>query len=423
MEDNNKVKWEEKDEEDVQKVMRKIPTLEQVYDVYKKWLHIEDTKRLDIGFAISLTRKMRGTPIWLIIVGPSGDMKSEQIRALHNDKHTEIVQRFTSKTLISGDRKVGLGNDYCCKFAAKNEKLLLIFDMAQMLKLPTIEKAEVWAQLRDLYDGSLTRFFGNRVRKSYDNLRVTLIAGSTPHIDSQILIHQDLGTRELLYRTTEVKEWKDIMSMVLKNEQMEEQMKKELKEITNKFLKYKTVKELILTDKQIEKLEELVKYLSFMRAVADTDSYSGEVRADVSSEMPTRIVKQLKRIFVALMSLEKGYPEERAFEILRYIVLSSCNQNRVKIYHHLRDQAAGDGNRKSTSQIATTLHLGKRTTYRELGILANMGLIKHETTENDYGRVFDYWHYSVNCEKITDFPPINVKYRKRNLNKLEIKDN
>jgi hypothetical protein len=185
----------EKDEEQIQELMGRIPKLNDVYKVYKKWLHIENTKRLDVGLAVALTRKMRGTPIWLIFVGPSGDMKSEQIRALNDEDTSVTIQRFTSKTLISGDRKIKQGEDFCNIFKEENEKLLLIFDMAQMLKLPIVEKAEVWAQLRDLYDGSLRRVFGNRLRKSYDRLRVTLIAGSTPHIDTQILIHQDLGTR------------------------------------------------------------------------------------------------------------------------------------------------------------------------------------------------------------------------------------
>jgi len=398
----------EKDEEAVQEALGNVPTLEEVYEVYKKWLHIEDTKRLDIGFAVALTRKMEGTPVWLIIVGPSGDFKSEQIRALHHPKHCVIIQRFTSKTLISGDKKVKQGDDFCVLFNEDKEKLMLIYDMAQMLKLPTIEKAEVWAQLRDLYDGSLRRMFGNRVYKIYENLRVTVIAGATPHIDSQILIHQDLGTRELIYRTENIVDYDKIMNMVLKNESAEEEMKKELHEITQKFLIYKNPKELLLTDEHIKKIRNLVKYLAVMRAVADTDSFSGEVRADVGPEMPTRCVKQLKRIFVALKSLKDDYPDERAFDVLKHIILSSCSQNRVKIYHYIRNNITKYEDKKSTYEIAKEAKLGKKTVFKEISILNNLGLIKHDIFENQYGRVFDYWYYDENCREILNLRPLKA---------------
>lgn len=400
----------EKDEEAMQESLGNIPSLEQVYQVYKKWLHIEDTRRLDIGFAVSLSRKMEGTPLWLILVGPSGDMKSEQIRALNDLDYCINIQRFTSKTLISGDRKVKQGEDFCVAFSKGHQSLLLIYDMAQLLKLPTIEKAEVWAQLRDLYDGSLKRAFGNRVVKSYEDLRVTLIAGSTPHIDSQILIHQDLGTRELLYRTARVKDHKKIVDMVLRNEMAEEQMKKELHDITQKFLKYKTPKNMFLTDTQIKKVMNYVRYLSYMRAIADTDSFSGEVRADVEREMPTRIVKQLKRMFIALKSLEKDYSDKRAFSILRHIIISSSNQNRCKIYYYVRNNLSDFDKRKSTSQIAHALELGKKTTYKELCILANLGLISHEIEEKEWGRTYDYWYYNKKlCVGIPNINPLLKK--------------
>jgi hypothetical protein len=341
-------------------------------------------------------------------------MKSEQIRALNDEDTSVTIQRFTSKTLISGDRKIKQGEDFCNIFKEENEKLLLIFDMAQMLKLPIVEKAEVWAQLRDLYDGSLRRVFGNRLRKSYDRLRVTLIAGSTPHIDTQILIHQDLGTRELIYRTEKIKEYKKIINMVLKNEVAEEEMRRELHNITQKFLKYKTPKNILLTNQQIRKISNYVRYLSHMRAIADTDSFSGEVRGDVEIEMPTRIIKQLKRIFMALKSLEKNYPDKRAFSILRKIVVSSSNRNRAKIYHYVRNNLKMYEKRTSTSQISYAVELGKKTVFRELSILSNLNLICHEIREADYGKTFDFWYYDKEkCVGIPNLPLPVSKYSKR----------
>ena len=54
-------------------------------------------------------------------------------------------------------------------------------------------------------------------RSQYEGLKVTLMAGSTPAIDGQILVHQDLGTRELIYRTHGSKLKRDVMKKCFDN--------------------------------------------------------------------------------------------------------------------------------------------------------------------------------------------------------------
>ena len=54
------------------------PTLSDLYLIYKKWLYLEDTKRIDIVLATYMTNQLEGTPIWLMLVGNSGDGKTEQ---------------------------------------------------------------------------------------------------------------------------------------------------------------------------------------------------------------------------------------------------------------------------------------------------------------------------------------------------------
>lgn len=386
-----------REEEEIKKMLGKAIMLEDVYEVYRKWLHIEDTKRIDVGLAVALSVKMQGTPLWLIFIGPSGDWKTEQLLALRNDDKTYILDTITSKTLISGSKKV---QDLAPEL---NGKMLIIYDMAQMLKLPPIEKASVWAQLRSLYDGSISKTFGSGKRMKYDNLRVTLLAGSTPHIDSQILIYQDLGTRELLYRTEENVNEDLLLKKVLFNEDEEEKMKRSLQGITFHFLKDKEIRKRVLEEEEIKRLAELVNYLKYMRASADVDSYSGEVISDVSIERPTRCMKQLKRMYVALRSLSEDYPAEKAFGVIKHIVLSSSNQNRCKVYHFIRNMKG----RHTTSAVSNNVKLGKKTAYKELNILWNMGLICHETEELDFGRIKDWWYYDESVNRyLVDLTPL-----------------
>lgn len=225
---------------------QKEVSLQDLYDVYKKWFHINDTHRLDVILAIALSRQMEGTPLWLIMVSNSGDMKSEQLNALDDEVTTKIVHKFTDKTLVNGYKDKNEFPDLAPKL---NGKIMLIPDMAEILQLNPNIKNEVWGQLRNLYDGFAGVQTGMGTDVQYKNLRVTLIGGSTPAIDDQILIHQSLGTRELFYRPKEIADINELMQRVWKNEESEKIMRNEIREITHQFLRGKNPKKIEIPEK------------------------------------------------------------------------------------------------------------------------------------------------------------------------------
>ena len=75
--------------------------LKDVHEAYKKNLYVEDTKRIDVVLATALSQKIEGIPLWLFLVGASGDMKTLQLMALQNED-TYILHNLTSKTLVNG---------------------------------------------------------------------------------------------------------------------------------------------------------------------------------------------------------------------------------------------------------------------------------------------------------------------------------
>jgi hypothetical protein len=348
-------------------------TLNELYKTFDKWLLIKDKKRLDIVLATALTRKMKGTPIWLFIVGPSGDGKSEQIMALKDNETTFTLHEITSNTLVSGmsDEK----NNYDLAPKLK-DKLVMIPDMAQLLNLHPNDKAKVWGQLRELYDGRAGKNTGISQAK-YENIRVTLIACATPSIDSQILVFSHLGTRELLYRTCE-EDSQALMDKVMENEKSEDSMKRELNAVCTKFIQLTMIKDQDMSTRVYRRMKGLINYLRYLRASSEHDSFTGELRNKVYPEQPTRSLKQFKRLYVALKSLDENYTDERAFEILKHIVLSSIIPLRHKILQFLIDNK---GTEFSTNKIANTLKIGRKSTGRELSVLWNLGLINGHMEE------------------------------------------
>ena len=359
--------------------------LEKLHLIYKNEIYIEDTKRIDVVLAAALSKKMEGIPLWLIIIGASGDMKSVQLNAIRNDD-VYILHNLTSKTLVNGYKDKKEHPDLAPKL---NNKIVIIPDMAQILKLPPVEKAELWGQLRDLYDGFAGKESGQGSSAKYENLKITLLAGSTPSIDAQILVHQDLGTRELIYRTKGNKNQDKVMKKCFENEETEKEVTERLRIATKNFLEKTNIKRDYIKPELLEKIMVISKYISKMRANAEFDNYTNELRNFVYPEEPTRIAKQLKRMYICLMSLSDDYPEERALEILWEIARGSAFPIRVKLMDFFKDKTEGE---YSTSQLAEIMQLGKSTIKRECSVLEHLGFItcrREPTTYPD--RFYEYW--------------------------------
>jgi hypothetical protein len=378
-------------------------TLEQLHDIYKENLYIEDDKRIDVVLATALSNKLSGIPIWLIIVGASGDMKSVQLNAIRGE-NVALVHNLTSKTLVNGFKDKNKFPDLA---PALDGKIVIIPDMAQILKLPPNEKGELWGQLRDLYDGYAGKNSGMGSTAQYKDLKITLIAGSTPAIDSQILVHQDLGTRELIYRTKGNKEKEKVMQKCFLNEETEKEITERLEKATYNFLNNREIKRTAPSSEIEKELMKIATFIMNMRATAEFDSYTNELRNYVYPEEPTRICKQLKRLYVCLKALADDYSDEKALKILWHIGRSSAFPIRTDIFEHLFD-----GNEHSTSAIAEALYIGKSSTKRECAVLEALGLItcRREPT-NHPERTYDYWKINLNNPFVSSLninPSMNV---------------
>lgn len=379
-------------------------TIKDLYKEYQELLYMEETDRIDIITAVALSTKLDGIPLWLIIVGPSGDMKSVQINSLENWPEAYTLHNLTSKTLVNGYPDKDKHPDLAPKL---RDKLMIIPDMAQILKLPPVEKAEIWGQLRDLYDGYAGKCSGQGTDIKYRDIKVTLIAGSTPAIDSQILVHQDLGTRELIYRTTGTVEKKRVMEKCMTNEDHEREIKERLKEITELYLTQRKVEKITLSEELLEFVQSCALYICTMRATADFDHYTQELRSEVWPEEPTRIVKQLKRLAVCLMNLEDDYDERKAMKILKHVAESCAFPLRARIFDFLLQNL--DKGEFSTSQMSEILKLGKGTIKRECAIFEYLDIVNCRRRETSFpDRFYEYWSLNNEHEFVLNYQTVNT---------------
>lgn len=370
----------------MEEMLRKTALVD-VHNTFKKWLYLKNTNRIDVILATHLSRQLKGTKIWLVIIGGSGGSKSEILKTLDDGgKETYVLQELTPNTLVSGNP---MARDLAPEL---DNKSVLIYDAAVLLNLNKDDKAKIWAQLRELYDGNCSKQTGSgKQNRSYTGLNITLIMCSTGAFDTQILIHSNLGTRELLYRLApilEKAEEEQLMQRVLFNEEYEEQMRNELKSIVQKFIATRKVKEVPVPKEVMEKIQEYVHYLTILRVNPQLDSYNGELVGTAEPEYPTRLLKQLKRLYQCLKSLDDNYSDDKALEILREVRESNVNQDRISILRYLCEHAE---DWHKYHQIGQAVKLGNSTVKRHCMVLWNLGLIERKLDEGlDYKESYQW---------------------------------
>lgn len=349
-----------------------------VMEAYRKWIYFKKPYAIDLALSVAISRKWSPVPIWIIMVAPSGSGKSELIRPLEDHKAnpgTEIMSRITANTFLSGvNPKDQPHTDFGDELQGK-PKLFLTYDFAQFVKLDPKEKGQVWAQLRDLYDGFLERKAFN-VKKKIQNIKVNWLICSTPIVDSELLVHQELGTRELLYRhSAEEENENDLMDRVWSNTNSMNDMRLELNQIVRAFIDRREEE----GERQVEilpavkdEIKIMAKTISVLRAATETDNYTGELTNFVYPEKPTRLLIQLRALFVALKNLDPLYTDEQALECLRELTISSIHPIRLRIIMELMKTEE-----LSTNEIQKKLSIGYKSVTGQLYTANQLGLVEY----------------------------------------------
>ena len=362
--------------------------LEQVHKEFKKWLYIKDTGRIDAMLATALATTQTGEPLWLLNIGTSGYAKSEIARTLIPWERSYHLTNLTTNALCSGMSNV---EDLAPKL--KN-KLILIPESAQLMAMHPDQKRMLWAQLRTLYDGDMGKVTGIGVEKEYHDLYCGLYMCGTQIIDRQILIHQDLGTRELIYRSTvEDQEINPILNKAITNRHKKAQLREKLSKKVVAFMEKAKIKDIEPDKPTTEDLKKKARWLAKMRTTIATDNVTGETLEQPYPELPARLVQQFTRYYTILMSI--GCSHEETMQIINHIVESSSIPMRTMVYRVVGD----NGGEITTRKIADTLRVGHKTANRECFALWGLKFFDKRTEKQEH-RFVTYWHVPDPQQKI-----------------------
>ena len=270
-------------------------TVDELHEKFGEWLHLENYDLLDVTMAVFWSLHLHGSPLWMFIVAPPSGSKSETIMPASAWWRCHALSNMTSKSLVSGFVGPG-GSDPSLLNALDGQRsAIAIKDLTPLLQGRSEERDEVFGILRDAYDGSVSKVFGNGLRRDYQHLHFTMIAGVTPAIDQ--MTHAAFGERFLKFRADRDVDRADDMDRALRaigNCGSEDAMRSELRDACVRALQREFIPENVPypTPAFAETVATLALLVASMRAVAPVEKGTDKQTMSPVVEAPPRLAIQ-----------------------------------------------------------------------------------------------------------------------------------
>lgn len=347
--------------------------LEKVFD---KWMLIPDRHLIKYVLSCYCANELAQRPVWAIIVAPSGGGKTEILNALLSLPKMYPLSTVTPNTFLSG---MPGGRD-ASLLPKVNGKILLFKDWTVVLAMQKDARAEIFGQFRDIYDGAMTKVYGNGQHRTWTG-RVSILAASTEAVDMSQQQYTHLGERFVFYRPI-MPERKKVAFKSLENSAHQVEMTTELQNAVYAFIKgidFTKYSELPQLPTQVQ--HELVLLAEFV-----TKARSGVIRdfgfkKDVlfvpTPEMPTRVLQQVSLIGQGAMIANGGKIDDGDLAMLYKTMIDSVPRTNWMV---IREMSKGDG--QTTATIATALGYPTDTIRTYLENQALLGVCKRDKTDN-----------------------------------------
>lgn len=285
----------------------KPATLEELHTVNAKWLHLTeaDKEYLEIAYAGAIDQDIPGDSVWLYLIGPPGAMKTTAARMISKYPRVYTLDVLTKATFISGltvkDPKTkklvpagGILKDL-------DGRVLVIKDFTAILSKDDRERNDIFGQLRCIYDGYYEAGFGSLPYPIRVKANMGLILCVTPAIDKYLKLQIALGERLLKVRQHPNPD--TVTKKAYENLGREEEMRRELSTASTHYLNNLDFTSLpTLTEEQGAQIVEIAKFIARGRTPVFCDYYAGKISnlETPEPEIPTRCVKQLKKLAIGL---------------------------------------------------------------------------------------------------------------------------
>jgi hypothetical protein len=327
--------------------MSKKHTLQSIIDLYKETFYIEDAAPIAIIMAIILSYRLKTPPVWLYLIGPSSGGKSQFIEIFSKVPFVTQVSDLTPNTFLSGANSGKKETSLLKKLGPSF--VVTMKDFTTILSKPEEAQQAIVAQMREIYDGYITKFTGNGGDELYwggdgkehfdetgrslgvrQKGKATFIMAATEAIFSAQDKFSDMGTRAINY-VLKPQNRKATCRRALANNNILEEKVSELQDAVQEFVmdKLKNIPSMLppVDDALGEELIDIADFSSTCRSVVKRD-YRGIKSLALSAEMPMRMLKELLSLAQGFIYLNDGVLPDYLRDAVFKVALDSIPKQR-----------------------------------------------------------------------------------------------
>ena len=368
--------------------------IDKVVDTCKRWLYVEEDYNITAPISAAVANFCPGDPGVYGLVGPSGSIKTEIIRALGNTENEFVypVSSITEKTLVSGLEE---SNDLIPRL---NGRLLTIKDLTTILSKNKESSSQIFADFREMTDGYVKKEYGNGVIKEYHNITSSILFASTNAIEGYQSMYSNLGQRIMFFRphNNSTQAMKRARANSGKEAEMRAEIHQTIMEFLEEMVKMSKENNLPKVDDGFQfALDDFYEFLALARTTIEKD-YRGEMSEIPEPEFPTRIAKTVNRlcqIHAMMHRRDEIFLEDLAFGAR--IIMDNIPTQRWLILTNMSVDW------KPTGAIADLTKLPSSTALRTLDDLTALGLIeRHHRDSDEFGGYKKSNQYRISAEKL-----------------------
>ena len=372
------------------------PTLDAVHALFRMHYGARyDTGALDAVIAAAATTFLTGDPVWLLVIGGSGGLKTETVTAARLMPGATKTSTITSVgALLSGTAQQQRAKDATGGLLRRigNPGLLLIKDVSSILSMNRDARALVLSALREVYDGSWVREVGTDGGRTISWAgRIVVIGAVTTAWDHHASVIAAMGDRFVLVRldTNDPDTRDEAGDCSMANVGREGEIQQAVAEAVAGLLARPPAEPPALTPEEKRRLRDMANFVTRARTAVETD-YHGDVIAAHALEMPTRFLKQLVQLVRGALGV--GMARERALALALRCAIDSIPPMRLAVCLDLLD-----GGRSKAGEVAGRLVEDTRTVARVLSGLASLRVVHRELVPEPgfRGQAVDVSYYSL----------------------------
>lgn len=316
-----------------------MKTLKEIKELYNSVFYLEEDMILDVIAGITIATKLPGDPIWLLIVGGSSSGKSELCNTVSKVPFVFPVSSMTENTFLSNMR-LSDGKEASLLHEIGPSGMIVMKDYTSILSMRKEKSDIIISQMREIYDGALTKRSGNGKSESWTG-KINWIGAVT---DSIYLAEDEtagMGRRTINYVMPLQDRRRTLERAKVNNSDIEEKRQA----IQDAFAEYimwhmENLPDDLpeLPNELSEELIDMADFITLARTPVARD-YKKEMLLVPSPEMGMRAFQALHKLARVLMHIhsteEGGINIDKIREIIKRIAMDSIPRQKILVLNLL----------------------------------------------------------------------------------------